>query len=59
MEAAMSIFQRWKLHSRLKTIRADVDRISQRIDHTETRVGQFSTRLDSISSASKRLSDNK
>lgn len=54
----MTIFQRWRFRAQVRTIRADLDRISQRIDHTETRVNYLSTHVEAITIAFKRPVDN-
>lgn len=44
----MRFWQRRQYRARLRAIRGDLDRISQRITETEQRITQIATRLESL-----------
>lgn len=51
----MTVFQRWRFRAQARAIRADLDRLGHRLDHTENRINQLTTNVDSLLNAYKHI----
>lgn len=55
----MTFWQRWRFRAESRAIRADLDRLAQRLDHTEIRINQLTNRLDTLANTFKHILTNR